>query len=128
MAELSENQLSEKILGAAIEVHRELGPGLLESVYEAALFAELHEQGLHVQRQVPVEAIYKGKKLEIGFRIDLLVEDKVILELKTVEKITDVHLAQVLTYLKLSKNKLGIILNFNVKYLKNGIKRIVNNL
>jgi GxxExxY protein len=128
MVGLTENQLSEKILGAAIEVHRELGPGLLESVYEAALFSELNEQGLYAQRQVPVEAMYKGKKLEVGFRIDLLVEDKVILELKTVEKITDVHLAQVLTYLKLSKNKLGIILNFNVKYLKNGIKRVVNNL
>ena len=128
MVGLTENQLSEKILGAAIEVHKELGPGLLESVYEAALFAELHDQGLRVQRQVPVEATYKGKRLEVGFRMDLLVEDKVILELKTVEKITDLHLAQVLTYLKLSENKLGIILNFNVKYLKNGIKRVVNNL
>ncbi|MCF7823060.1 MAG: GxxExxY protein [Candidatus Marinimicrobia bacterium] len=128
MVGLTENQLSEKIIGAAIEVHRELGPGLLESVYEAALFVELHERGIQTQRQVPVEAIYKGKKLEVGFRIDLLVEDKVIIELKTVEKITDVHLAQILTYLKLSERKLGMILNFNVKYLKDGIKRVVNNL
>ncbi|NQV14150.1 GxxExxY protein [bacterium] len=123
-----ENLLSEKILGAAIEVHKELGPGLLESAYEAALFYELNSLGLHVQKQVPVDTQYKGRKLNVGFRIDLLVEDQIIIELKTVEKITDIHLAQVLTYLKLSKHKLGLILNFNVKYLKNGIKRVVNNL
>ncbi len=128
MTGLTENELSEKIIGAAIEVHQELGPGLLESVYEAALYFELHAQGLHVQKQVPVKTYYKGKQLDVGFRIDLLIEDKVIVELKTVEKISGIHLAQTLTYLKLSKNKLGIILNFNVKYLKNGIKRVVNNL
>lgn len=128
MPNYSENDLSELIIGAAIEVHRELGPGLLESVYEAALFFELNSKGLHVQKQVPVETSYKGQKMEIGFRVDLLVENKVIIELKSVSKITDVHLAQMLTYLKLRKDKLGLILNFNVKYLKNGVKRVVNNL
>ncbi len=128
MSTFSENALSKKIIGAAIEVHRELGPGLLESVYEAALFQELTSLDLLVQRQVPVNTIYKGTKLEVGFRLDLLIEEKVILELKAVESISDIHLAQVLTYLKLSNLKLGLILNFNVKYLKNGIKRVVNNL
>ncbi len=92
------------------------------------MFFELQSQGIQVRRQVPVKAAYKGKDLEIGFRIDLLVEEIVIVELKTVEKITNVHLVQVLTYLKLNKSALGIILNFNVKYLKEGIKRVVNNL
>jgi len=128
MVGLTENKLSEKIIGAAIEVHRELGPGLLESMYESALFFDLHSMELNVRKQVPVETQYKGQDLEIGFRVDLLVENKVIIELKTVDKITDVHLAQILTYLKLRKNKLGLILNFNVKYMKNGVKRVVNNL
>ncbi len=128
MSELSENALSEKILGAAIEVHQELGPGLLESAYEAALFFDLNSLDLMVQKQVPLDISYKGNILKVGFRMDLLVEDKVIIELKTVEKTTDVHLAQILTYLKLSKKKLGLILNFNVKYMKLGIKRVVNNL
>jgi len=124
----AENALSEKIIGAAIEVHRILGPGLLESAYEAALFFELHGLGFIVQKQVPVDILYKGQKLEVGYRIDLLVEDLVILELKVVEAISDVHLAQILTYLKLSDKKLGLILNFNVKYMKDGVKRVVNNL
>lgn len=128
MSGLSENALSEKIIGAAIEVHKELGPGLLESAYEAALFFELNNLDLIVQKQVPLDISYKGNILKAGFRMDLLVEDKVIIELKTVEKINDVHLAQTLTYLKLSKKKLGLILNFNVKYMKSGIKRVVNNL
>lgn len=128
MSELTENKLSEIIIGAAIEVHRELGPGLLESVYEAALFIELNNLGLVVQKQVPIETYYKGNQLEVGFRIDLLVNDLVILELKTVDSISNVHLAQTLTYLKMSNKKLGLLLNFNVKYLKSGIKRVVNNL
>ncbi|MCF7822938.1 MAG: GxxExxY protein [Candidatus Marinimicrobia bacterium] len=125
---MSENRLSEMIIGAAIEVHRELGPGLLESAYEEALFIELNELDLFVQKQVPIETYYKGKKLNVGFRMDLLVENKVIIELKAVEKLSNIHLAQTLTYLKLSQKKLGLILNFNVNYMKSGIKRVVNNL
>ncbi len=128
MSTFSENTLSKKIIGAAIEVHRELGPGLLESVYEAALFQELTSLDLFVQRQVPIKTMYKGTQLDVGFRLDLLIEEKVILELKAIESISDIHLAQVLTYMKLSKLKLGLILNFNVKLMKNGIKRVVNNL
>ena len=122
-----ENLLSKKILGAAIEVHRELGPGLLESAYEAARFYEINSLGLQVQKQVPVNITYKGQQLEIGYRIDLLVENIVIVELKAVEKLNEIHLAQILTYLKVSDKKLGLILNFNVKYMRNGIKRVVNN-
>ncbi len=123
------NDLSAQIIGAAIEVHKNLGPGLLESIYEAALFYELYTlKHLTVQRQVPINVQYKGQDLEIGYRIDLLVEDQVIIELKSVESITDVHLAQMLTYLKLSDKHLGLIINFNVKLLKNGIKRVLHNI
>ncbi len=101
---LSENEISEKIIGAAIEVHKELGPGLLEPAYEAALFFELTSLKLWVQRQVPVETLYKGQKLGIGFRLDLLVENKVIIGLKAVDQISNLHLAQTLTYLKICKN------------------------
>jgi len=125
---LPENQLSEKIIGATIEVHKELGPGLLESAYEAALFFELSSLDLVVQKQVPVETLYKGHSLNVGFRRDLLVEEKVIIELKAVDKISNIHLAQMLTYLKICNKKLGLILNFNVRYLNSGIKRVVNNL
>ena len=98
MFELSENELSEKIIGAAIEVHKELGPGLLESAYEAALFFELNSLNLLVQKQVPVETMYKGHSLNVGFRLDLLIEEKIIIELKVVDKISNIHLAQTLTY------------------------------
>ncbi len=128
MNELSEDKLSEKIIGADIEVHKELGPGLLESAYEAALFFELSSKNLLVQKQVPVKTIYKGHSLSVGFRLDLLVEDKIIIELKAVDKISNIHLAQMLTYLKICNKKLGLILNFNVRYLNSGIKRVVNNL
>ncbi len=128
MSDLSENQLAEKIIGAAIEVHKELGPGLLESAYEAALFFELNSMNLLVQKQVPVQTVYKGQSLDVGFRLDLLVADKVIVELKAVDQISNIHLAQTLTYLKICKKKLGLILNFNVRYLNSGIKRVVNNL
>ena len=123
------NALTELIIGAAIEVHRTLGPGLLESAYEAALFYELrHICSLSVLRQVPVNVIYKGQHLDVGYRIDLLVNDLIILELKTVEKVSDVHMAQILTYMKLNDKHLGLIINFNVKLLKNGIKRVVLNM
>ncbi len=128
MFELSENELSEKIIGAAIEVHKELNSGLLESAYEAALFFKLNSLNLLVQKQVPVETMYKGHSLNVGFRLDLLVEEKVIIELKVVDKISNIHLAQTLIYLKLCKKKLALILNFNVRYMNLGIKRVVNNL
>lgn len=117
------NKLTEKIIGAAIEVHRYLGPGLLESTYEACLIFELELLGLRVERQKSLPVIYKGMKLEQGYRIDLLVNDKVIIELKVVEKVLPVHKAQILSYLKLSGYQVGLLLNFNVKLLKNGIQR-----
>ena len=123
-----ENEISEKIIGCAIQVHRELGPGLLESSYEACLYYELVQSGLFVERQKPLPIIYKDVNLDCGYRLDLLVENKVIVELKSVEELNDINLAQVLTYLKLSKCKLGLLMNFNVLLLKDGIKRIVNKL
>ena len=125
---MTENEISEKIIGAAIEVHKLLGPGLLESAYEMSLERELNLRGLNVKRQVNLPLVYKDVKCDIGYRIDLLVEDKVIVEIKSVELINDVHIAQTLTYLKLTKCKLGLLINFNVALLKNGIKRLVNKL
>jgi GxxExxY protein len=120
-----ERDLTEKIIGAAIAVHSELGPGLLESTYEACLAFELADQGLAVERQKALPVIYKGVKLDCGYRLDLLVEEKVVVELKAVAGIEPVHTAQVLSYLKLSKCKVGLLINFNVKMLKNGIRRLV---
>ena len=117
------NVLTEKIIGAAIEVHRHLGPGLLESAYEACLMYELEKLGLHVEQQKSLPIVCKEVQLEQGYRIDLLVEDAVVVELKTVEEIAAVHEAQILSYLKLSGCQVGLILNFNVKLLKNGIRR-----
>lgn len=125
---MTENEISYKIIGAAIALHRTIGPGLLESVYESALAYDLKELGFTVKQQVPRPFIYKDLRMETGFRIDLVVEDKVIIEIKCVEKINDVHLAQTLTYLKLSDLKLGLLINFRTAILKDGIKRIVNNL
>ena len=121
------NQLTEKIIGAAIEVHRQLGPGLLESTYETCLVYELELLGLRVERQKALPVVYKDVKLDQGYRIDLLVEDAVIVELKVVEEINSVHEAQVLSYLKLSGCPAGLLLNFNVKLLKQGIRRFVMN-
>jgi GxxExxY protein len=120
------NRLSGLIIGAAITVHRELGPGLLESAYEACLMYELSRQGIQVERQVPQPLIYKGITLDCGYRLDLLVEDLVIVELKAVEALHPVHSAQLLTYLKLQKLWLGLLINFNVPVLKQGLKRLVN--
>ncbi len=120
-----ENVLSRIILNAAFKVHTELGPGLLESVYEKCLFLELCELGLSVERQKEIPIIYKQSKIDNGFRADLIVEDKVIIELKSIDSIAYVHVSQVLTYLKFAKIKLGLLLNFNVAHLKQGIKRIV---
>ena len=125
---MDENQLSKIIIGAAIKVHKNLGPGLLESAYEETLYYELKKEGLNVEKQKPMPLIYDEVKLDVGYRIDLMIESKVIIEIKSVEYLNDVHLAQVLTYLKLSGCKLGLLINFNVKYLKEGIKRVVNNL
>ena len=120
------NQLSSKIIGAAIEVHKTLGPGLLESAYEECLCHELSIQGLLFEKQKPLSVDYKGKKLDCGYRMDIVVEKEVIIELKSCEKIEPIHKAQLLTYLKLSGLNLGLILNFNVPLMRDGIVRIVN--
>jgi len=125
---MHENQISKEILNSAFKVHTNLGPGLLESSYKECLYYEIKKSGLFVEKEKPLPLIYENVKLEIGYRIDLLVENKVIIEIKSVESLNDVYLAQVLTYLKLSECKLGLLLNFNVKSLKFGIKRIVNKL
>ena len=121
-----ENELSKIILGCAIEVHKQLGPGLLESAYQECLRFELLKAGLEVVKEKPMPIIYKDIKLDHGYRIDLLVNNKVVIEIKSVEQFTDVHTAQVLTYLKLGNYKLGLLLNFYVTTLKNGIKRVIN--
>ncbi len=123
-----ENEISQLIIGCAIKVHTALGPGLLESAYEECLYYELLKEGLKVEKQKALPLIYEEIKLEVGYRLDLIVEDKVIVEIKACEGLTDVHLAQVLTYLKLSDVKLGLLINFNVTRVKDGIKRVVNNL
>lgn len=117
-----------QVLDCAFIVHSALGPGLLESAYQECLFYELSELGLKVEKQKPLPLIYKEIKLEVGYRIDLLVENQVIVEIKSVDALNDVHLAQILTYMKLSDCKLGLLVNFNVKLLKDGIKRVVNRL
>ena len=119
------NKLTGQIIGAAIEVHRHLGPGLLESAYETCLVYELRQLGLAVERQKALSLIYKEIKLDHGYRVDLLVEQKVIVELKVVEQIAPVHEAQVLSYLRFSGCKVGLLLNFNVKLLKDGIRRFI---
>jgi GxxExxY protein len=125
---MTENQIATKILDAAFPLHTLLGPGLLESVYEQTLAYELNEIGLKVLTQVPEPLVYKEIKFEAGFRLDLLVENKVIVEIKSIENLAPVHFAQTLTYLRLADKKLGLLINFNSKYLKDGIHRIVNNL
>lgn len=122
------NKTTEAIIGAAIEVHRHLGPGLLESAYEECLCEELSLRKIPFKRQVALPVAYKGKKLDIGYRIDLLVNDEVVVELKTVESILPIHEAQALTYMRLGGWQVGLILNFNVTVLKNGIKRLVHKL
>ena len=125
---MNENDISYKIIGAAIELHKSIGPGLLESAYENALTYDLKELGFSVRQQVPMPFIYKEVRQEVGYRIDLLVNNKVIIEVKAVESVAPVHYAQLLTYLKLSGLKLGLLINFNSKTLKNNIHRVVNNL
>jgi len=120
-----ENPISNRIIGAAINVHKVLGPGLLESAYQECLYYELVQNGLLVLKEVPMPVIYKEVKLNHGYRIDLLVENKVVIELKTVDVFNDVHLAQMLTYLRLGNFKLGLLINFHVSKMKNGIKRVI---
>ena len=125
---MTENEISYAIIGIAIELHKTLGPGLLESAYEKALAYDLREKGFDVREQVPMPFVYKDVKQDLGYRIDLLINNKVIIELKSIEQLAPVHFAQTLTYLKLSEKKLGLLINFNSKVLKDDIHRIVNNL
>jgi len=121
------NQITESIIGAAIDVHRGLGPGLLESAYEACLAFELAQRGLKVEQQKPLPVVYKDVRLDCGYRLDLLIEDAVIAEIKAVDRLAPIHKAQLLSYLKLTDCKVGLLLNFNVQVLKQGIRRVVNN-
>jgi len=125
---MTENEISYTVIGIAIDLHKALGPGLLESAYEKALAYDLREKGFEVKEQVPMPFIYKEVKQELGYRLDLLINDKVVIELKSVEQLAPVHFAQTLTYLKLSGKKLGLLINFNTKILKDDIHRIVNKL
>lgn len=125
---MTENEISFTTIGAAVNLHKALGPGLLESAYEAALAHDLRELGFEIKTQVPMPLVYKGVKLEIGYRIDLMVENKVIIELKSVENLAPVHFSQTLTYLKLADKKLALLINFNTALLKDGIHRIVHKL
>jgi len=125
---MEHNEISAKIIDVAIDVHRRLGPGLLESVYQAVLPHELAKRGLRVQAEVPVSIVWDGIKLEVGFRADVIVEDAVIIELKSVESVAPVHKKQLLTYLRLADKRLGLLINFGTELLKDGIHRVVNGL
>ncbi|UOR05752.1 GxxExxY protein [Hymenobacter aerilatus] len=125
---MHENQISDRVIGAAFKVHTALGPGLLESVYEAVLAYELRKYGLHVETQKPIPVIYDEVKLDLGFRLDLLVENKVVVELKSIETLLPVHHKQLLTYLKLAYYKLGLLMNFNTALLRSQLSRLVNGL
>jgi GxxExxY protein len=121
-----EEEISKIVFEAALKVHRALGPGLLESAYEECLYYELKKSNLKIEKQKALPLIYEEVKMDVGYRIDILIEDKFIVEIKSVEALNDVHLAQLLTYLKLSDCKLGLLINFNVKLLKNGVRRVIN--
>ncbi|MBN2597624.1 GxxExxY protein [Labilibaculum sp.] len=123
---MKENEITEKIIKAAMKVHTVLGPGLLESAYQECLFYELQKAGLKVEKEKALPISYDGVKLDCGYRLDLFVEDQVIVELKSIDSFKDIHLAQTLTYLKLADRRLGLMINFNVEKLKYGIKRVIN--
>ncbi|MFY8112227.1 MAG: GxxExxY protein [Flavobacterium sp.] len=123
---MTENEISKIVFECALRVHKVLGPGLLESAYEECLFYELKKANLKVEKQKSLPLVYEEVKLDVGYRIDILVEDKFIVEIKAVETLNDVHLAQLLTYLKLSDCKLGLLINFNVKLFKEGVRRVIN--
>ena len=125
---MTENELSYQIIGIAIGLHRNIGPGLLESAYENALSYDLREAGFSVKSQVPMPFVYQEVRMEVGYRVDLIVNEKVLIEVKSIESLAPVHFAQTLTYLKLSGLKLGLLINFNTNTLKGSIHRIANNL
>jgi len=123
---MTENEIVHKIVGTALEVHKVLGPGLLESAYKECLAFKLEQMGLFVEKEKPMPLIFEEVQLEVGYRLDILVGQKVVIEIKSVELLNDVHLAQILTYMKLGNYKLGLLINFNVALLKQGIKRVIN--
>jgi GxxExxY protein len=123
---MDENEISKIVFESALKVHKILGPGLLESAYEECLFYELKKFDLNIEKQKALPLIYEEVKLDVGYRIDIIIENKFIVEVKSVESLNDVHLAQLLTYLRLSNCKLGLLINFNVSLLKNGVKRVIN--
>jgi len=125
---MNENQIAAAVVDAAFKIHTTLGPGLLESIYEATLEYELRNRGLRVLRQIGLPVYYEGLKLEIGYRVDLIVGDKVIIEIKSIEALAPIHKRQLLTYLRLANMRLGLLINFNVERIKDGIKRVVNGL
>ena len=123
---MHENEIANIIIGCAIDVHKALGPGLLESAYQECLYYKILKEGLQLHKEKPMPLVFEEVHLECGYRIDILVENKVVVEIKSVEAINDVHLAQTLTYMKLGNYKLGLLLNFNVSFLKHGIRRVIN--
>jgi GxxExxY protein len=123
---MTEDELSNKIIGIALKVHSNLGPGLLESAFQECLFFEIKKAGFNVEKEKPMPLMYEEVKLDCGYRIDLLIENKLVIEVKAVDSLNNIHLAQTLTYLKLGNFKLGLLINFNVAHLKNGIKRVIN--
>ena len=123
---MDENEISKIVFESALKIHKVLGPGLLESAYEECLFYELKKYDLKVEKQKQLPLVYEEVRLDVGYRIDIIIEDKFIVEIKSVEELTNVHLAQLLTYLKLSNCKLGLLINFNVSLLKNGVRRVIN--
>jgi GxxExxY protein len=125
---MTENQIAKEVVDAAVKIHSELGPGLLESVYDVVLASELDRRGLRVERQVPIPIEYQGLRIDEGFRADIIVDGKVILELKSVEQLAKVHHKQLFTYLKLADKRLGLLLNFGAELMKDGIKRIANGM
>lgn len=124
---MTEDEITGKVIGAAIKVHQALGPGLLESAYEQCLAYELNKSGLKFKQQHPMPLVYEEVEIDTAYRMDIWVEEKVVLEIKAVESFNDIHMAQILTYLRLTQNKVGLLLNFNVKQMLKGIKRVVNN-
>ena len=128
ISNMDENELSRLVIGLGIEVHTALGPGLLESAYKECLYYKIVQSGLKVEKEKIMPVIFEEVRLECGYRIDLLIEEKLVLELKSVEALNDIHLAQTLTYMKLGNYKLGLLMNFNVSRLKDGLKRVVNGL
>ena len=125
---MNENELSNRIIGLSISVHQSLGPGLLESAYKECLYYRLIKEGLFVEKEKPMPLIYEDVRLDCGYRIDILVEKKVVIEVKSIDALNEVHLAQTLTYMKLGRYKLGLLINFNVSLLKDGIRRVVNRI